>query len=195
MELASWKDFLDDIINVFLDWGAELVRQCHVVPAVAHALVKPHGDEAEPVLRRPIFAPSKLAPEGRPAEVQTVPKWSFDLRELEVFFPNDKFEVWRNNLEMLIAGGQTSLKVLESMLGRLNHTTFLIPLSHHFLNELILHLQSWCQPNWTFHLSREEKGDLILWLHFLEKVNEGFSINLLTVWMPTRVSWLVSCHS
>jgi hypothetical protein len=52
-----------------------------------------------------------------------------DARRLLVGLPDDKFLAWKNDLDDFINKGGSTYGELESMVGRLNHASFLIPLS------------------------------------------------------------------
>ena len=98
---------------------------------------RPHaGETLEPVPRKPLLGPDKLEAEGRSSERQIVLGWEIRTRDLKVALPHDKHLAWREDLVAMIRAGRVSRKELESMIGRLNHASFLIPLSRHFLNEI-----------------------------------------------------------
>ncbi|NER26088.1 MAG: hypothetical protein F6J96_36450 [Symploca sp. SIO1C2] len=129
--------FIDDVISVALELEKSLRRQCHVVPMAVHLLSRPHATEAkEPIPRRQLLAPKKLSAEGRPSEVAIILGWEMDTRKLLLSLPEDKYQAWKSDLEETIRVGGDSVKGLESLIGRLNHDSYLIPLSRHFLNEL-----------------------------------------------------------
>ena len=103
---------------------------------------------------------------------------------------------WREDLVSMIRAPIVRRKELESMIGRLNHASFLIPLSRHFLNEL----RKKCETiptgraaRQTVRLNKHEIEDLKLWLEFLDVARKGISVNLLTVRTPTRLAWSDSC--
>ena len=133
------------------------------------------------MFRKPLLAPNKLTAEGRPAEVQIVLEWSLDARRILVSLPEDKFRAWSQDLKCMLDKYNVTVAVLESLIGRLNHTSHLVPLSHHFLNHLRERTKDKPRSSrQSFRLSREEVEDLTLWKVFLEKSQAGISMNLLT---------------
>ena len=193
---TSRKDcFIDDIIAVFLDTIANRRREGHVVPLAVHLMSRPHaGDDHEPVVRRPLLAPDKLSAEGRPCEVQIVLGWEVNTRRLTVALPFDKFTAWMGDIEEVISGRQISIEDLESLVGRLNHAAYLIPLSRHFINPLRekIDRRPFAKKR-KVRLNQEEILDLELWKHFLGAAREGISMNLLTIRTPTAIAWSDSC--
>jgi len=189
--------FIDDIIDCKLDTAASSKRLCHIVPMAVHVMGRPHaGDDLEPVPRKPILAPEKLEAEGRSAERQVVLGWEIRTRCFTVALPNDKHLAWRGDLVAMIQAGQVSRKGLESMIGRLNHASFVIPLSRHFLNEIRKKCERAPRHNVDRQIVRfneHEIADLNLWVEFLDQARRGISINLLTVRTPTRMAWSDSC--
>jgi hypothetical protein len=194
----SFRDcFIDDIIDCHLDTDRNRQRSGHIVQMAVHVMSRPHaGDEREPVPRKPLLSPDKLEAEGRSAERQIVLGWEIRTRDLKVALPYDKHLAWREDLVAMIQAGKTSRKDLESLIGRLNHASFVIPLSRHFLNELRRKCER--MPNHraarqTARFNEQEIADLRLWVKFLDQARGGISINILTVRTPTRLAWSDSC--
>ena len=60
-------DFIDDLINVFVDTPANCRIQPHVVPLAIHITSRPHaGDDSEPIIRRPPAVAGQIARGGEP---------------------------------------------------------------------------------------------------------------------------------
>ena len=193
----SYRDcFIDDIIDCHLDTTANRARAAHLVQMAVHVMSRPHaGDKYEPVPRRPLLGPDKLAAEGRSSERQIVLGWEIRTREFKVSLPADKHRAWKDNLEKIIATGMASREETESLIGRLNHASYVIPLSRHFLNEI----RRKClgapeaKKRQSIRFSLEEIQDLKLWVDFLDVARAGMSINTLVVRTPTRIAWSDSC--
>jgi len=196
VDLDSRKDcFVDDIVCVFLDTDKNRKREGHAVPLAVHAVSRPHqGDDVEPVPRRPILSPEKLEAEGRPSEVMIVLGWEVDTRRLIVSLPENKYVAWEKELDRALDNTGISSEQLESLVGRLNHASFLVPLSRHFLSDVRKRIKKgrWLRKR-SVRLSLNELEDLSLWKGFLRKAREGISMNLLTIRMPTRLGWSDSC--
>jgi hypothetical protein len=83
--------------------------------------------------------------------------------------------------------------MLESVVGRLNHTSWVVPLSRLFLSKLRFKLNLFRSQKQTLRLNKEELEDLSLWLKFLSMAREGISMNGLTMRNPTISSVSDSC--
>jgi hypothetical protein len=157
---------------------------------------RPHaGDDKEPVPRRPLLGPEKLAAEGRSAERQVVLGWEIRTRDFTVALPRDKHHAWKEDLASVIARRHASRQETESLIGRLNHASYVIPLSRHFLNEVRLKCLNVPRRanRQTVRFTEDEIADLELWEEFLDSAHKGLSINLLVVRTPTRIAWSDSC--
>ena len=193
----SFRDcFIDDIIDCHLDTPRNRCRAAHIVQMAVHVMSRPHaGDDKEPVPRRPLLGPDKLAAEGRSAERQIVLGWEIRSREFIVALPRDKHYAWKEDLASVIERGEASREETESLIGRLNHASYVIPLSRHFLNEVrrkCLNVPRRANRQ-TVRFTEEEIADLELWDKFLDSAHKGLSINLLVVRTPTRIAWSDSC--
>ena len=191
--------FIDDLINVFLDTPENCNRQPHVVPLAMHVTSRPHaGEEREAVPRRPILSQPKLEAEGSPAEVQTVLGWQLDTRRLEVSLPPDKFEAWMEELRNVRVSPRVNRKDLERLLGRLNHTAYVIPIARHFLSRI---RDAAGNPDTTGKRSRgtstklsdDVRDDLRLWETLLRQARRGISMNLLVTRQPDKICWSDAC--
>ena len=185
--------FIDDLINVFADTPENCRRQPHVVPLAMHVTSRPHAGEAhEPVPRRPILSQPKLMAEGRPEEVQIVLGWRIDTRRLEISLPDDKYKTWAGDVHQLIRDGHCGVKELETLVGRLNHTSYIMPNARHFMSRIRQGLESKSK-------SRRKKvnaaaiDDLHLWLGFLAHAHRGVPMNLLVTREPNKVCWSDAC--
>ena len=187
--------FIDDIVSVFLGTQENLEREGDIVPLAVHVMSRPHaGDDNEPIPRRQLLQPDKLEEEARPSEIEVVLGWLLDTRRLLIALPDDKYKAWVQDLDDILESTTVSFHALESLIGRLNHASFVIPLSRHFLNELrwrLEHRQKLKRA--SFRLSFSELEDLRLWRMFLAESNKGMSLNLLTVRTPTHIAWSDSC--
>jgi hypothetical protein len=176
--LTSRHDcFIDDVIQIFLDTLHNQARMPSIVLLAIHVTCRPHAGDDEPVPRRPLLSPSKLHAEGAPAEIQIVLGWALNTRDLLLSLPADKFKVWSVDLLIIIDVGIVARDKLESLIGRLNHASFVIPLSRHFLNRLRTFLKSSAQGKQQFTLASEDIADLQLWVGFLSRAHEGISLN------------------
>jgi hypothetical protein len=185
--------FIDDLIRVFLDTPENREKQPHAVPLAIFVANRPNAGDDEPVPRRENLSAPKLIAEGTPAEIQIVLGWTLDARRLLVQLPQDKFIAWSADLSDSIHAGRITLGALETLVGRLNHAAYVIPLARHFLGRLRQRLHFVHSTKQHIRFSSEETEDLILWLTFLLTAREGISMNLLTLRTPSRLGISDSC--
>ena len=194
--VTSYRDcFIDDVIDCHLGTQENLERAPHLVQLAVQAMSRPHaGDDIEPVPRRPLLGPEKLEAEGRSSERQIILGWEVQTRAFVVSLPFDKHRAWREDLDQLIDKEEVTQQEMESMIGRLNHASFLIPLSRHFLNEVRTKCMSAPRRKGQhLRLSGDESKDMALWRTFLDIAKQGISINLLVLRTPTKIAWSDSC--
>ena len=172
--------FIDDLIHVFWNTPSNRERLPHAVPLAMPVTSRPHaGDAAEPLPRREILSAPKLKAEGAPAEIQTVLGWSVDARLLTIRLPEDKFENWNREMRRIVDQRSCSFGEMESLVGRLNHASYAIPLTRHFLDRLERTItQSGTRKTTNLSLAPEVLNDLALWRSFLKTANHGVSLNL-----------------
>ena len=188
--------FIDDLINVFADTPENCRTQPHVVPLAMHVTSRPHaGDSQEPLPRRPLLLSPKVAAKGSPAEVQNVLGWTIDTRHLSIALPDDKFLAWSNDLSKMLDHKEGSYDELDTLVGRLNHASFVLPMTRHFMGRLREALSPRLHKNRTVLLSPEAVKDLRLWKEILLRAHAGVSINLIVTREPDRICWSDACPS
>jgi hypothetical protein len=185
--------FIDDLVRVFLDTETNRATQPHAVPLAIFVANRPHAGDEEPIPRRENLSGPKLEAEGTPAEIQIVLGWELNTRLLLVILPFDKFIAWTSDITDAIRKRTITLGELHSMVGRLNHAAYVIPLSRHFLGRLRQRLHFIRNNRQQITLSTHELEDLLLWTHFLSKARAGISMNLLTLRRPSQVGISDSC--
>jgi hypothetical protein len=193
---TSYRDcFIDDVIDCHLGSERDMLRAPHIVQLAVQAISRPHaGDDIEPVPRRPLLGPEKLEAEGRSSEIQVVLGWEIRTRPFVVALPFDKHKAWKEDMHSFVDTRRGTQQELESLVGRLNHASHIIPMSRHFLNEIRTKCLSVPRRKGQhLKLSEEEALDLGLWNYFLDKARDGISINLLVFRTPTRIAWSDSC--
>jgi hypothetical protein len=131
--MARVDSFIDDLINCFLDTAENREKQLHIIPLAMHYTSRPHAGEAEPITRRDILSGPKLITVGTPAEEHIVLGWLIDTHLLQLKLPEDKFDAWMGDLMSLRISRVITYEGIDSLVGRLNHVAFLIPLARHFL--------------------------------------------------------------
>ena len=186
--------FIDDLINVFADTPENCRMQPHVVPLAMHVTSRPHaGDKLEPIPRRPLLSQPKLLAEGSPAEVQIVLGWRIDTRRLRIELPDDKFLAWSRDLEKIMNRSGGPYHEVDSLVGRLNHASFVLPMARHFIGRLRGSLLPRLHKDQLVHLDQEAAEDLKLWKEILLRVHGGVSLNLVVTREPDRICWSDAC--
>ena len=186
--------FIDDLINVFLDTPMNCRTQPQTVPLAMHVTSRPHaGDDVEPIARRPILSMPKLMAEGSPAEVQIVLGWRLDTRRLLIALPDDKYKAWTDELTAIETVGKCRFKDLDRIVGRLNHSAFVVPITRNFLGRLRALLLPRRNDNHIVRLGTEDLADVGLWKTILTRANRGISMNLIATREPDRICWSDAC--
>ncbi len=186
--------FIDNLINVFLDTPTNCLRQPDIVPLGMHLISGPHaGNKEEPIPHRPIHSIPKLFAEGQPKEVQVVLGWRLNTRLLEILLPDDKYIAWSADVRNLRAAGSCLVKELETLVGRLNHTAYIIPNSRHFMSRIRRGLKTGRGGRRQRKVGPEALKDLLLWEGFLDHTNRVVSMNLLVTREPNKICWSDAC--
>jgi hypothetical protein len=185
--------FIDDLILVFLDTPKNRARAPHCVPLAVHATSRPHAGPHEPLPRRNILGDAKLLAEGTPDELQIVLGWTLRTRQLIIALPDDKFDAWSRDIQTMLTIQKATFGDLQTCVGRLNHTAFVIPLARHFLSRLRDRVEIKRHKTQSLTLSSEEIQDLHLWVRFLTTANLGISMNRVTIRQPTRLCISDAC--
>ena len=187
--------FIDDLINVFLDTPTNCRRQPHVVPLAMHVTSRPHaGEKAEPIKRRALLSLPKLLAEGSPDDIQIVLGWWIDTRRMTIALPDDKFDAWMEDInEIIRLGGKCRYEGLDQLTGRLNHSSFVMPASRHFLGRIRASLTPGLGKIRPVTVNKEAVADLGLWTKILSSAKQGISINLLVTREPSKICWSDAC--
>jgi hypothetical protein len=164
------------------------------VPLAVFVSNRPHAGNNEPVPWRENLSAPKVEAGGTPAELQIVLGWEMGTRQLLVILPFDKFVAWTEDVGKAVRTGRITLGELFTLVGRLNHASYVIPLARHFLGRLRQRLHFVWSDQQEVTLSKDEIADfLVLWTKFLLTTRRGISMNLLTLRKPSQVSISDSC--
>jgi hypothetical protein len=187
--MARIDGFIDDLINCFLDTEENRAKQPHVVPLM-HCTSRPHAGLEEPIKRRDIMSGSKFVAKGAPAEEQIVLGWMIDTHLIRLRLPPDKYEAWTRDLQALQVNRVITYKGADSLVGKLNHTAFLIPLARHFLTCLRGLIDQDKPQRQHITASQNVVLDVALWDRFLFKASQGILMNRITITIrqSTRLS-------
>lgn len=151
--------------------------------------LRPHSKEREPLPRRENISEAKLLAEGFPSESHVFLGWLLNTRKLSLALPEDKFLSWNRDRSDKIKSRKATLKEIDTIVGRFYHSSYVVPLSRHFLNQIRFRLELCGKIKKGQHLSltNDEVKDLKLWTYFLSKVTLGLSLNLLSIRNPTKI--------
>ena len=181
---------IDDLIPVTLHQHNNAERAANVVPLAMHIVGRPVSP-SEPIPREELLCFRKLRGEGQLSEIKTVTGWGINTRRFIVFLPDDKTKSWRTAISSILKKGNTNHDEMESLVGRLNHCGYVIPLARNFLHPLRAIINK--QSKHTHILSPKERKYLRLWQDYLSYANKGISINNIIYRRPTHIRWDDSC--
>ena len=187
--------FIDDIIKVMLDRKEIVSRHTNSATLAVHVSMRPNAGDKEPIPRKDLLNLAKLIAEASPKEVQIVLGWLLDTRRLLLSLPDDKFLAWNQDLVDALQTSSVTRDVLESMIGRLTHASYVVPLSRHFLQRLRCRLNTVRRhaPAFVVRMNDEELSDIKLWQHLLKQAHQGISLNGIVLRHPTRMTFSDSC--
>jgi hypothetical protein len=100
---------------------------------------------------------------------------------------------WVEDIADALRKGNLSKHELESIVGRLNHASFIIPLVRHFLRHLHQQVSHGRKPSTRGDLNRESVDELELWLKLLLQARNGISLNQMTIRKPSQLLFSDSC--
>ena len=128
-------DYIDDLLVLTLDGPELIIRGSQAIPLMCHIIFRP-VHKNEPLPRTDILSKAKLIAEGMPSEQKTFLRWIIDTRRMRISLSKPIAFRWINEIDNLLQNKKSKHKELESILGKLNHAAFLIPLSRYFLNRI-----------------------------------------------------------
>jgi hypothetical protein len=177
--------FIDDIISVILDDGAGCKRGAASSLLAIHTVGRPVADH-KPVPRHELTAEKKLIAESLLEEVKNTLGWLLDTRRLLISLPMDKFSSWSASIHFMVIVEACSYDDLDTLVGRLNHVCFIIPVARHFMSRLRW-LLTGASAGRRIRIRPQVLADLRLWLSFLRLAFTGISLNLISFRAPTHV--------
>ena len=126
---------LNNSIGVAPDLGEVPTRVCQAIPLALWTIVRPASTQ-DIIPRKDIILLKKLQAEGRLEELKTVLGWVINTRSLLIALPDHKFHVWTRDIDDMLVAGKSSYKLLETLLGRLNHVACTSMPMRHFMGRL-----------------------------------------------------------
>ena len=116
-----------------------------------------------------------------------------DTHLLLVRLPLDKYEAWSLGLSTLRQSRVITYSDIDSLVGRLNHVAFIIPLARHFLTSFRLLIDRNRPQHQQITVSNQVLLDTALWEHFLLRASQGISMNRITIRQPSQLAVSDSC--
>ena len=117
----------------------KIERAKGAVPLALHAMFRPTSRE-EPVQQDDILSLQKLFGEGALAELKIVSGWLLDLQKFLIKLPTEKAQGWILKIDKMIQKAKNNemvtKKELESLLRKLNHSSYILREGRYFLFRL-----------------------------------------------------------
>ena len=92
----------------------------------------------EPVHRDHLLSMKKLFAEGSLEESKVILGWELDFCALTAALTEEKFREWSSDIEKMIASSETTVKELDTVIGRNGHAYQVLKQGLHFQNRLYL---------------------------------------------------------
>ena len=136
--------------------------------------------------------PSKAKDEGAFEDIKVVLGWEYNTRTLCVSLHNPKFISWTKTIQEILSKDETKSNNQETLIGRLNHTAFIMILARHFL-AIIRFFHSKINAFASYRLWTKICDDLKLYMGILQKARKVIPTNLLTYLEPARIYLTGAC--
>ena len=183
--------YIDDTVTISLHSDTNNPKASAAVPLAIHTLGRPLLS-TEPISRSDLLCLRKLLAEGRLEEVKNTLGWDIDTRTFSVKLPTHKFTAWNLSITNMLKAGSTSFSSLETLIGRLNHLSVILPHVLHFMGR-IRKLCLSASKRRSVKLSLVHKEDLTLLQKYLQKTHTGININMITFRQPTHAFFSDAC--
>ena len=194
LPFGKCDEFIDDVGTVGVDTGPDSILRLESAAPLAIACVARGLDPEDELVRDDFMCLHKMEAEGGLREILTILGWIINTRKLLISLPENKFIAWCAQIREILKDGKVSAEDLHTLIGRLNHAAFVIPMARHFLSR-IRHLHDRASSKWTrLRISAWIRADLELWLTFLSQAYDGISLNLISFRQPTHIYMTDSCE-
>ena len=189
-------NFIDDLFQACLDDQDYPARITQSVPLTLEAIFREISPEDKQE-RNPIINMAKHKAEGRLEESKVILGWKINTRTFRVYLTLEKTLEWLGDMEKMMKSTYTTKEELEKLIGRLNHTCFIVHLGKYFLTRLRhrLNIYRYKRKSIDIQLQQPEIDDLKLWHYWIGHLNSnGISINNLAFTRPTAIVWSDACE-
>ena len=187
--------YIDDLISLGLDSPRNRQRLRHAISIILTTIFR-SLDPNDPLPRQDIISEAKAFAEGALEEAKVILGWLIDFHQFKICLPSDKAQNWLFDISNAIKDKKVSRQILESIIGCLNHASFVIPFGRYFLSRLRFCLKCARQRNYKIvNLTTMDIDDLILWSELLEfSTSKGININHITFTHPSIVTISDACE-
>jgi hypothetical protein len=156
------------------------------IPLAVRSLSRPNSIH-DIVPRKDIISVKKLRAKGQLSEIKTVLGWVINTRSLLISLPEHKVSNWLRDIDTIILARKVHFKVLESVMGRLNHVACILNPMRHFMGRLYRALfRAKARSGWT-SLSTHELQDLSIHRDFLRYAKRGVLLNNIAFRKPAHI--------
>ena len=172
--------YVDDISTIAIDKEDNLERIIKAPIILIHAVADSAQFTSESIKRKKLVADDKMQAEGAAGEEKICLGCILNIRLLLMKLSIHKATAWKSQIDNVLTRDTVSNKDLQSILGRLeNAAQVMVPLGHFLSN--IRHMQMIAeQKGHNIRLNELAKDGLHLAKRFLNKAQQGVSMNLLT---------------
>ena len=157
----------------------------HTVPLALHSTFYPVIAE-DPIQRDNVINTIKHPAEGLLEEIKTILGWVVNFRSFEVYLPMHKLKEWLFDIESAIKHSSLHVTVLESIIGRLNHTDYVFSYEIYFLNRLRIRLKK---------AGRRKYKKVNLEKFIFNTTINGIDIDHITFIFPTMTCYSDACET
>ena len=183
---AKADNFIDDICNIALDEDDNLDRIIKAPVTIIEAMSNPTNNRLEKIQRDDMVSLEKTLAEGAASEKKICLGWNLDTRTLIVSLPRHKHKAWGDQIRKTLQSKLVSNDTLMSIIGRLENIAQFQSIPGHFFSN-IRHAQILAdRRKHNIKLSRRVKEDLKLAINFLDKAEQGFSMNTVVFRKPEK---------
>jgi len=124
--------YIDDSIGIAPDMADAPIRVIRAIPLAIRTIFRPHSS-FDVIPRKDVISIKKLCAEGQLSETKTVLGWNLNTRSLLISLPENKALDWLRDIDTILLAKKVNYKLLESILGRLNHIACILHPMRHFL--------------------------------------------------------------
>ena len=190
-------NFIDDLFQACLDIDDNTSRIKHAIPLILEAFFREHHDEdASP--RDPIINMVKHQAEGRLEESKIILGWTVNTRTFRLSLPKEKATDWIHDIDTTLSSGHCTEKQLETMIGRFNHTGFIVTIARYFLTRLRFRLKTHQKKRTRqtrIYMAPWDIKDLKLWKAMISSLSKiGISINNICTVLPSSIVCSDACE-